>query len=107
MHRQIEAKLRRRLCPRKVRIVHWGILTRTYPNPGRIRSSIGQGLQARRSSTRFAEMPRGSTARITLVEASVRHHVALSVVGADRLPDRGYLRAELAQERLIKTSGIP
>ncbi len=40
-------------------------------------------------------------------EASVRHHVALSVVGTDRLPDSGYLRAKLAQERLIKTSGIP
>jgi uncharacterized protein YbjT (DUF2867 family) len=31
-------------------------------------------------------------------EAGVRHHVALSVVGADRLPDSGYLRAKLAQE---------
>src|SRR5205823_4143616 len=40
-------------------------------------------------------------------EAGVRHHVALSVVGTDRLPDSGYLRAKLAQERLIKTSGIP
>jgi uncharacterized protein YbjT (DUF2867 family) len=40
-------------------------------------------------------------------EASVRHHVALSVVGTDRLPDSGYLRAKLAQERLIQTSGIP
>jgi uncharacterized protein YbjT (DUF2867 family) len=40
-------------------------------------------------------------------EASVRHHVALSVVGTDRLPDSGYFRAKLAQERLVKTSGIP
>jgi uncharacterized protein YbjT (DUF2867 family) len=40
-------------------------------------------------------------------EASVRHHVALSVVGTDRLQDSGYFRAKLAQERLIKTSGIP
>jgi uncharacterized protein YbjT (DUF2867 family) len=40
-------------------------------------------------------------------EAGVRHHVALSVVGTDRLPDSGYFRAKLAQERLIKTSGIP
>jgi uncharacterized protein YbjT (DUF2867 family) len=31
----------------------------------------------------------------------------LSVVGTDRLQDSGYLRAKLAQERLIKTSGIP
>ena len=39
--------------------------------------------------------------------AGVRHHVALSIVGADRLPASGYLRAKVAQENLIKTSGIP
>jgi uncharacterized protein YbjT (DUF2867 family) len=39
--------------------------------------------------------------------AGVSHHVALSIVGTDRLPDSGYLRAKLAQERLIKASGIP
>jgi uncharacterized protein YbjT (DUF2867 family) len=43
----------------------------------------------------------------TEAEAGVRHHVALSVVGADRLPDNGYLRAKIAQEDLIKASGIP
>jgi len=40
-------------------------------------------------------------------KAGVRHHVALSVVGTDRLQDSGYFRAKLAQERLIITSGIP
>lgn len=40
-------------------------------------------------------------------EAGVRHHVALSVVGADRLTQSGYLRAKTAQENLIKASGIP
>ncbi|HEY1266770.1 MAG TPA: SDR family oxidoreductase [Candidatus Binatia bacterium] len=40
-------------------------------------------------------------------EAGVRHHVALSVVGTDKLQDSGYFRAKLAQERLIKNSGIP
>jgi uncharacterized protein YbjT (DUF2867 family) len=40
-------------------------------------------------------------------EAGVTHHVALSVVGADRLPDSGYLRAKVAQEKLIEESGIP
>jgi len=40
-------------------------------------------------------------------EAGVRHHVALSVVGTERLQDSGYFRAKLAQERLIKNSGIP
>jgi len=40
-------------------------------------------------------------------EAGVGHHVALSVVGTDRLPDSGYLRAKLAQEELIQASSIP
>lgn len=40
------------------------------------------------------------------VDAGVGHHVALSVVGADRIPDSGYLRAKVAQERLIKSAGI-
>ncbi len=39
--------------------------------------------------------------------AGVGHHVALSVVGSDRLPDSGYLRAKVAQENLIKSSRIP
>jgi len=41
------------------------------------------------------------------VAAGVRHHVALSVVGTDRLQDSGYFRAKLAQEKLIKASPIP
>jgi uncharacterized protein YbjT (DUF2867 family) len=41
------------------------------------------------------------------VAAGVGHHVALSVVGADRLPDSGYMRAKLAQERLIAASRVP
>lgn len=39
--------------------------------------------------------------------AGVRHHVALSVVGTERLLESGYFRAKAAQERLIKTSAIP
>ncbi|MED7823665.1 SDR family oxidoreductase, partial [Streptomyces chiangmaiensis] len=39
-------------------------------------------------------------------DAGVTHHVALSIVGTDRL-DNGYFRAKLAQEELIKASGIP
>lgn len=39
--------------------------------------------------------------------AGVRHHVALSIVGSERLPDNGYFRAKVAQEDLIKASGIP
>src|SRR4029434_1575898 len=39
--------------------------------------------------------------------AGVGHHVALSVVGTDRLSESGYFRAKIAQERLIKGSAIP
>jgi uncharacterized protein YbjT (DUF2867 family) len=39
--------------------------------------------------------------------AGVRHHVALSVVGTDRLQESGYFRAKLAQEKLIEGSSIP
>lgn len=39
--------------------------------------------------------------------AGVKHHVALSVVGADRLQVSGYFRGKLAQENLIKASPIP
>jgi uncharacterized protein YbjT (DUF2867 family) len=39
--------------------------------------------------------------------AGVRHHVALSIVGTDRMPDNGYFRAKVAQEKLIEVSGIP
>jgi uncharacterized protein YbjT (DUF2867 family) len=41
------------------------------------------------------------------VIAGVGHHVALSVVGTDRLLASGYFRAKMAQENLIKTSPIP
>jgi uncharacterized protein YbjT (DUF2867 family) len=40
-------------------------------------------------------------------EAAVAHHVALSVVGTDRLQESGYFRAKLAQEKLIQQAGIP
>ena len=39
--------------------------------------------------------------------AGVRHHVALSIVGTDRTPENGYFRAKVAQEEMIKASGIP
>jgi uncharacterized protein YbjT (DUF2867 family) len=50
-----------------------------------------------------------STGNLLTYEAAagVGHHVALSVVGSDRLPDSGYLRAKMAQEKLIKESSIP
>ena len=39
--------------------------------------------------------------------AGVGHHVALSVVGTQRLAESGYFRAKIAQEKLIKESSIP
>ncbi|OBK47766.1 SDR family oxidoreductase [Mycobacterium sp. 1081908.1] len=50
-----------------------------------------------------------STRNILAAEraAGVRHHVALSIVGADRAPDSGYMRAKVAQEKLIEESGNP
>ncbi|MDQ0143462.1 SDR family oxidoreductase [Cupriavidus necator] len=39
--------------------------------------------------------------------AGVRHHVALSVVGTDKLEQSGYFRAKIAQEALIRKAGIP
>lgn len=40
-------------------------------------------------------------------EAGVRHHVALSIVGTDRLPQNGYFAAKVAQEELVKQNGVP
>src|SRR5260370_5626651 len=50
-----------------------------------------------------------STANVLAAEAKtgVGHHVAVSIVGSDRLPANGYLRATVAQEKLIKASPIP
>ena len=50
-----------------------------------------------------------STRNLLTHEAAtgVRHHVALSVVGTDRLTESGYFRAKIAQEKLIKESSIP
>lgn len=39
--------------------------------------------------------------------AGVRHHVALSIVGAERSPGSGYLRAKVAQEEIVRGSGTP
>ncbi|GAA3672918.1 SDR family oxidoreductase [Nonomuraea antimicrobica] len=50
-----------------------------------------------------------STGNLLAAEAAagVGHHVALSVVGTERMPDNGYFAAKIAQERLIEKSGIP
>jgi uncharacterized protein YbjT (DUF2867 family) len=50
-----------------------------------------------------------STRNVLASEAKtgVGHHVAVSIVGSDRLPASGYLRAKVAQEKLIQASAIP
>jgi len=55
------------------------------------------------------EFFRTSTGNILAAEkaAGVGHHVALSVVGADRMKDSGYMRAKVAQEGLIQSGGVP
>jgi uncharacterized protein YbjT (DUF2867 family) len=52
---------------------------------------------------------RTSTRNILVAEqaAHIGHHVAMSIVGTDSLPDSGYLRAKVAQEELIEASSIP
>jgi uncharacterized protein YbjT (DUF2867 family) len=55
------------------------------------------------------EFFRTSTANLLAAGAAagVGHHVAMSIVGCDRVPDSGYLRAKVAQEALIRESGRP
>jgi uncharacterized protein YbjT (DUF2867 family) len=55
------------------------------------------------------EFFRTSTRNILVAEqqARVGHHVAMSIVGCDRLPESGYLRAKVAQEELIEASSVP
>ena len=66
------------------------------------------------NSPSFAEAPATefftrSTGNLLRYEsaAGVRHHVALSVVGTDRLSGSPYIRAKIAQEKLITASSIP
>ncbi|SES00151.1 Uncharacterized conserved protein YbjT, contains NAD(P)-binding and DUF2867 domains [Streptomyces sp. yr375] len=40
-------------------------------------------------------------------EADVRHHVTLSIVGVDQVPDYGYYRAKVAQEEAVRDGGVP
>jgi uncharacterized protein YbjT (DUF2867 family) len=50
-----------------------------------------------------------STRNILAAEAAagIKHHVALSVVGDDCIPDSGYMRAKVAQEKLIEANRVP
>jgi uncharacterized protein YbjT (DUF2867 family) len=92
------------------------------PDSG-VNTITGEGLDAALAGAQVvvdvANSPKFDESSITFFEtagrnllaaearAGVRHHVALSIVGTDRVPDSAYLRAKLTQENLIKKSGIP
>lgn len=93
------------------------------PNSG-VNTITGEGLAAVlegasvvvdvSNSPSFEDAPvmeffKTSTGNLVAAEAGagVKHHVVLSIVGCDRLLDSGYMRAKLAQEKLIKESSIP
>ena len=93
------------------------------PNTG-VNSLTGEGLEEVlegatvlvdvSNSPSFAEEPvmeffRTSTTNLLeySAKAGIGHYVALSVVGTDRLTGSGYFRAKIAQETLIRESGIP
>jgi uncharacterized protein YbjT (DUF2867 family) len=52
---------------------------------------------------------RTSTQNLMKAEAAagVAHHVVLSIVGTDRMPDNGYYRAKVEQERVVEQAGVP
>ena len=84
------------------------------PDSGYLRAKIAQEKLIRNSSipysiVRATQFFETSTANLLAAEAAagVGHHVALSVGGSDRAPDSGYLRAKIAQEKLIRNSSIP
>ena len=61
------------------------------------------------SADDVASFFRTATANVLVAEesAGVAHHVTLSVVGADRIPDSSYFRGKAVQERLVQDSGRP
>ncbi|WP_395646375.1 SDR family oxidoreductase [Terricaulis sp.] len=93
------------------------------PNTG-VNTITGEGLAAALSGAdvvvdvanapNFADAPvmeffQASTRNVLAAEkaAGVKHHVALSIVGARRMSESGYMRAKVAQEDLVKSSGVP
>jgi len=41
------------------------------------------------------------------IEAGIKHHVSISIVGSDRMPNLGYMKGKLIQEQIVKSSGLP
>src|SRR5215831_1728035 len=78
------------------------------PDSG-VNTITGQGLAEALKGAAVMNFFQTSTRNLLAAEATagVRHHVALSIVGSERMPDSGYMRAKVAQERLIKDSSVP
>ena len=94
------------------------------PNSGGVNTLTGEGLaEALKGASVVVDVSNSpswedaavmnffetSTRNLLTYEASagVGHHVALSVVGTERLPESGYFRAKIVQEKLIKSGTIP
>ncbi|WP_432119721.1 SDR family oxidoreductase [Streptomyces sp. bgisy032] len=67
--------------------------------------SRAPSFEARRALDYFTRSAR--TLFAAEKEAGVRHHVALSIVGVDRVPGNGYYEAKAAQEKAVRDSGVP
>jgi len=110
-----------RLVPKLRELGHEAIAA--APNTG-VNTVTGEGLEAALKSasvvvdvsnapswedTAVMQFFETSTRNLLAAEAAagVRHHVALSVVGSERMLESGYFRAKVAQENLIKDSSIP
>ena len=74
-----------------------------------VNTLTGQGLATALEGASVLEFFQTSTRNLLDAEsaAGAGHHVALSVVGAERLPGSGCLRAKVAQEKLIEDSPVP
>ncbi|KIC95010.1 SDR family oxidoreductase [Flavihumibacter solisilvae] len=49
----------------------------------------------------------GKNLLASALNAGVKHHIAVSIVNADKITDSGYMRAKVVQENIIKESGVP
>ena len=78
--------------------------SRARGSPRRSRARFRLG---RRGGAQTSSRPRSRPARRRDGRRRRGHHVALSVVGAERLPESGYMRAKVAQEDLVKAGPIP
>jgi uncharacterized protein YbjT (DUF2867 family) len=70
---------------------------------------VAEALEGAQVVVDVSDAPASEQPTVLAAEAAagVRHHVLLSVVGADRLPESGYFRAKVAQEEVVKAGPVP